>query len=251
MFRPYRDRSVANMPRDLRPGPDSPPTDELDSAEDTLGVLQHVLHTIAADDMSRQTPCTEFDVAQLTEHLLNSITAIGGMVDAEIPQTRRERFGGAADHRAPPGPPWTPGTAAVWTATCHSAKARCPPRAACGILSIEFLVHAWDYAVAVGHDVEAPRIPGRIRAGAGARRSSSRSSAAAPGSTTRSRYPPMPARWTSWSHSPAAIRARRSRRPHRVCVQGFECAFRARFRGRILAADAHSMQSLALYTRSR
>src|ERR1700739_4286372 len=85
MFHPYRDRSVTNMPSDLRPGPDSPPTDELDSAEATLKVLQHVLHSIATGDMSRQTPCTEFDVTQLTDHLLNSITVIGGAVDAEVP----------------------------------------------------------------------------------------------------------------------------------------------------------------------
>ena len=86
MFRPYRDRSVENMPPDLRPGPHSPPSDELHSAEDTLGVLQRVLHTIAADDMTRQTPCTEFDVSQLTAHLLRSIQGLGGMVGAEIPE---------------------------------------------------------------------------------------------------------------------------------------------------------------------
>src|ERR1700722_13261603 len=107
MYRPYRDRSVANMPRDLRPGPDSPPADELQGAEDTLAVLQHVLHTIAAEDMSRQTPCVDFDVTRLTEHLLKSIAGIGGIA---------------------PGRPWMRGTIAVWTATCHSATARCPPR---------------------------------------------------------------------------------------------------------------------------
>ncbi len=67
-------------------------------------MLQQVLHTIAGDDMSRQTPCTEFDVAQLTEHLLNSITAIGGMVDAEF-RARRERLGGAAGRRRGPAGP--------------------------------------------------------------------------------------------------------------------------------------------------
>ena len=75
------------MPRDLRPGPDSPPADELQGAEDTLAVLQHVLHTIAAEDMSRQTPCVDFDVTRLTEHLLKSIAGIGGMADAQFVDT--------------------------------------------------------------------------------------------------------------------------------------------------------------------
>ena len=35
------------MAPDLRPGPHSVPTDELHSAEDTFGVLQRVLHTVA------------------------------------------------------------------------------------------------------------------------------------------------------------------------------------------------------------
>ena len=35
-------------------------------------------------------------------------------------------------------------------------KGEMPAKGACGILSLEFLVHAWDYARAVGHDVEAP-----------------------------------------------------------------------------------------------
>jgi uncharacterized protein (TIGR03086 family) len=143
------------MPPDLRPGPDSPPTDELHSAEDTLGVLQRVLHTIAADDMSRQTPCTEFDVAQLTGHLLKSITALGGMVGAEIPgrdesdSVERQIVAAARlaldawHHRGLDG-------------SVPFGKGEMPAKGACGILSLEFLVHAWDYAVAVGHEVNVP-----------------------------------------------------------------------------------------------
>ena len=44
------------MPTDLPAGPDSPPADELGSAEATLSVLQNVLHPIANDDWSKQTP---------------------------------------------------------------------------------------------------------------------------------------------------------------------------------------------------
>jgi uncharacterized protein (TIGR03086 family) len=143
------------MPPDLRPGPDSPPTDELDSAEATLGLLQQVLHTIASDDMSRQTPCTEFDVTQLTGHLLKSITAIGGMVDAELPEhnqsdsVERQIIGAArpaldAWHRH------------GLDGDVPFGGGEMPAKGACAILSLEFLVHAWDYAAAVGHEVDAP-----------------------------------------------------------------------------------------------
>ncbi|WAC91802.1 TIGR03086 family metal-binding protein [Mycobacterium sp. Aquia_213] len=143
------------MSRDLRPRPDSPPADELQGAEDTLAVLQHVLHTIAGDDMSRQTGCSDYDVTQLTEHLLKSITGIGGMAGAEFaerePSDSVERqiicaarpALDAWHHRGVDG-------------TVLFGKTEMPATAACSIFSIEFLVHAWDYAVAVGHDVDAP-----------------------------------------------------------------------------------------------
>ena len=144
------------MPPDLRPGPDSRPTDELASAEDTLGVLRQVLHTVASDDMSRQTPCTQFNVAQLTEHLLNSITAIGGMVGAEIPETDESE---PAERRVV-----TAARPALDAWQRHGldgsvpfGQGEMPAKGACGILSVEFLVHAWDFATAVGHEVEAPQ----------------------------------------------------------------------------------------------
>jgi uncharacterized protein (TIGR03086 family) len=143
------------MSSDLRPGPESPPTDELDSAEATLGILQQVLHTIARDDLSRQTPCTEYDVAQLTDHLLNSITVIGGAVDAELPprddtdSVERQIIAAArpaldAWHRH--------GLSGMVMVGPNEA----PAAVMAGVLSIEFLVHAWDYAMATGCDVDVP-----------------------------------------------------------------------------------------------
>lgn len=142
------------MPSDLRPGPDSPPTDELDSAEATLKVLQHVLHTIAADDMSRQTPCTEFDVTQLTDHLLNSVTVIGGAVDAELP--RRDDTDSVERQIIAAARP----ALDAWHRHGLDGMVMIGPNEApaavmAGVLSIEFLVHAWDYAMAVGRDVDA------------------------------------------------------------------------------------------------
>ncbi|HWF27381.1 MAG TPA: TIGR03086 family metal-binding protein [Mycobacterium sp.] len=143
------------MPRDLRPGPESPPTDELHSAEDTLGVLQRVLHTVAADDTSRQTPCTEFDVAQLTGHLLNSITALGGMVGAEFPE-RDESDSVESQVVAAARPALDAWHRHGLDGTVPFGKGEMPAKGACAILSLEFLVHAWDYAAAVGHEVNAP-----------------------------------------------------------------------------------------------
>jgi uncharacterized protein (TIGR03086 family) len=143
------------MPADLRTGPDSPPTDELESAEATLAVLQHVLHGIAKDDESKQTPCREFDVAKLTDHLMNSITAIGEHAGAEFPVRDRddsvERQVIAAARPA----------LDAWRrrgldGTVPFGGGEAPASMMAGVLSIEFLVHAWDYAKTVGGEVEAP-----------------------------------------------------------------------------------------------
>ncbi|ORW31653.1 ArsR family transcriptional regulator [Mycobacterium paraense] len=147
---------MANMAPDLRPGPHSPPTDELHSAEDTLGVLQRVLHPIAADDLTRQTPCSEFDVQQLTAHLLKSIAGLGGMVGAELP----ERDDGDSVERqiiAAARPALDAWHRRGLDGTVPFGNSELPAKSACGIFSIEFLVHAWDYAVAVGHRLDAPQ----------------------------------------------------------------------------------------------
>ena len=143
------------MAPDLRPGPHSPPTDELHSAEDTLGILQRVLHPIAADDLSNQTPCTDFDVSQLTGHLLKSIAGLGGMVGAEIPE-RDENDSVERQIVAAARPALDAWHRHGLDGNVPFGKGEMPAKNACGILSIEFLVHAWDYAVAVGHEINAP-----------------------------------------------------------------------------------------------
>jgi len=143
------------MPDDLRPGPDSPPTDELESAEATFAVLQHVLHGIAKDDESKQTPCREFDVASLTDHLMNSITAIGRHAGAEFPE--RDRDDSVERQVILAARP----ALDAWhkrglDGTVPFGGGEAPAKMMAGVLSIEFLVHAWDYAKAVGREVTAP-----------------------------------------------------------------------------------------------
>jgi len=142
------------MPSDLPAGPDSPPVDQLSSAESSLGVLQHVVHVIAADDLGNQTPCTEFDVAALTDHLLRSIAVIGGAAGAELPERNPEdsverqlilaaRPALDAWHRR-----GLEGTLSI------GPLEDVPAAVVAGIFSIEFLIHAWDYGQAIGRPVE-------------------------------------------------------------------------------------------------
>ena len=141
------------MSSDLRPGPDSPPTDELASAEAALGALQHVLHPISRNELSKSTPCSEYDVMQLTDHLLNSITLLGGAAGAEVPErdtgdsVERQIIGAArptldAWHRRGLDDTVTIGTNEL------------PATFAVSILSLELLVHGWDYAAATKHPID-------------------------------------------------------------------------------------------------
>jgi uncharacterized protein (TIGR03086 family) len=143
------------MPTDLPPGPDSPPTDELKSAEATLAVLERVLQGIAEDDWSKQTPCREFDVAALTDHLMNSITTIGAMAGAQFPERDR---GDSAERQVilaarPALDAWHH---RGLDGTVPFGSNEAPANIMAGILSLEFLVHAWDYAKATGREVTAP-----------------------------------------------------------------------------------------------
>ena len=134
---------------------DSPPVDELQSAEAALAVLQNVLHGIANDEWTKQTPCREFDVAGLTDHLMNSIAAIGGAAGATFPERDRDD---SVERQVvlaarPALDAWRhrglDGTVAL-------GQNETPATVMAGILSIEFLVHAWDYAKATGREVTAP-----------------------------------------------------------------------------------------------
>lgn len=143
------------MRSDLPQGPDSPPTDDLRCAELSLGVLQQVVHGIAEEDLGKQTPCREYDVASLTDHLLNSITVLGGMAGAEFGE--RDREDSVERQVILAGRP----ALDAWhrrglDGTVPFGSGEAPAKVPVGILSIEFLVHAWDYAAATGRSVPAP-----------------------------------------------------------------------------------------------
>lgn len=129
----------AEAPQDLDP---------VKSAEATLAICQLTLRGVPESGYHNATICTEFDIAQLADHLIGSVSFLGSTAGADF---------------APPGE----GTLEAQVAAAAQAALEAwntrgldgsvkvgpnemPAAAALGILSIEFLVHAWDFAQATG-----------------------------------------------------------------------------------------------------
>ncbi|WP_428339679.1 TIGR03086 family metal-binding protein [Mycobacterium sp.] len=144
------------MPSDLRPGPDSPPADELRAAEAALGVLQHIVHPISRDDLSRPTTSGDFDVAQLTDHMVETIASIGAALDANLPT--RDADDSVERQIIVVGRPTLDAFhsrhgldgAVTWRGT------ETPVRILASVLAFGLLVHGWDYAAAIGHPANVP-----------------------------------------------------------------------------------------------
>ena len=130
-------------------GPGEP--DLMVTAAASLAACQRVLAGMTDADSGRATVCTEFTVAQLTDHLVGSITALGGAAGGVFgPQTAatlEEQVAGPAqvaleawDRRGTDG-------------TVRIGENDMPATMALGILCIELLVHGWDYAAATGQQL--------------------------------------------------------------------------------------------------
>lgn len=133
----------------------TPPADELACAEATLTVLLDIISPISRDDMSKPTPCREFDVAGLTEHLMFSITTLGGAAGAEFPENDDDD---AVDRQIvmaarPALDAWHQ---RGLDGAVSLGPGEFPAKAAVGILALEFLVHGWDYAAAVDREIAVP-----------------------------------------------------------------------------------------------
>lgn len=135
--------------------------DRLTSADAALAIAQRVLAGLTEKDMGRQTPCEDFTVAQLVDHLEGSIgsiaTALGvAAVEpssaapevriAELSQRTLEAF-----------------AARGLEGTLDMGFAEVPATIMANILSIEFLVHAWDFSAAAGRTLEVdPKLSGYV-----------------------------------------------------------------------------------------
>ena len=132
----------AAAPADLNP---------LTSANATLAVLQHVLRGIGEHDLSRSTPCTEFTVGQLEAHLLGSLSSLTSLAGSALaPSSAGDLESRIADAAQQAVETWME---RGLEGTVQAGPQELPATIAASILSVEFLVHAWDFASATGQKV--------------------------------------------------------------------------------------------------
>jgi uncharacterized protein (TIGR03086 family) len=123
--------------------------DELSCAEATLAGMQRVLRGVTGADLDRHTPCTEFTVARLADHVVDGLTGLGavagGSVEAPPPSAAATVEWRIADVAQQVLESWR---ARGLDGSVPFGDGEMPAATAAGILSVEFLVHGWDFATA-------------------------------------------------------------------------------------------------------
>lgn len=120
---------------------------EFISAEQALTALHDVVQTIARNDLHRPTPCRDFDVGALADHLIDTILRLGAAAGIQTAAPN----GDSIDQRIQQV---TQPILAEWRRRGLADDVMLggrtlPADLALGILSLELLVHGWDFAVAL------------------------------------------------------------------------------------------------------
>lgn len=127
------------------------PLDQLTSAGATLAVCQQALRGITVDDLGKTTPCSEFTVGQLVDHLVESLVRLGAMAGTTVVPPAH----GTPESRVATV---TQQVLEAWArrgldGTVPYGEAELPAPYAASILSLEFLIHGWDLATATAQQI--------------------------------------------------------------------------------------------------
>ncbi|WP_270887278.1 TIGR03086 family metal-binding protein [Pedococcus sp. 5OH_020] len=125
--------------------------DELSSADAALAVLQRVLTGVTDADRDKPTPCRDFTVHQLAEHLFGTLAFVGALAGVEVRRTAQPSLESAvAEVAQQVNEAWAVrGLQGMVTA----GETEMPATMAVGILNLEYLLHGWDFARATGQEL--------------------------------------------------------------------------------------------------
>jgi uncharacterized protein (TIGR03086 family) len=132
-----------------------------DRAAETLPACLAVLRRLTEDDLSRPTPCTEYTVGDVGQHVVRSMALLasvaGEQIDTPVAGALEENVAATAE-----------AALAAWRrhgldGSVAVGRSVMPASLAVEIIPLELLVHGWDIAHATGHDIEVtPEIAGYV-----------------------------------------------------------------------------------------
>ena len=132
-----------------------------DCAAETLPACLAVLQRLTEDDLARPTPCTEYTVGDVGQHVVRSMVLLasvaGDQIDTPVAGTLEENVAATAE-----------AALAAWRrhgldGSVAVGRSVMPAGLAVEIIPLELLVHGWDIAHATGHDIEVtPEIAGYV-----------------------------------------------------------------------------------------
>jgi uncharacterized protein (TIGR03086 family) len=125
---------------------------ELKAAEASLGIIEGVLRDLTAADLTKPSPCEGFTIADVIDHLSDSIVGIGGAGGAEL--TKSPTDDPEADIANLSQPALEAWHARGTDGEIDGGGGPMPAGDLLGILAVEYLVHAWDVATSLGQKLE-------------------------------------------------------------------------------------------------
>jgi uncharacterized protein (TIGR03086 family) len=129
--------------------------DELSAAEASWAICRQMMLAVTPDTKELPTPCSEFTVHELVEHLMGSLRALGAMAGADVPADIDAAS--AEDYIAQAAEP----ALAAWRVRgvdgeVSFGSGTAPAALPAGIIGLEFFIHAWDFAQATQQPFAAP-----------------------------------------------------------------------------------------------
>lgn len=126
--------------------------DYLGAIEASWAVCQPIMAAFTEGDGAKFTPCADYTVDDLTDHLMGSLRSLGAMAGGEFPEIIE---GSSAEDSISQA---TEITLAAWRERGTDGQVQfggnmVPAVMPAGILCLEYLVHAWDFAKATGQSI--------------------------------------------------------------------------------------------------
>lgn len=126
---------------------------ELTNTATALDVLREALGAIGDSQLGCQTPCRDYDVAALAGHLVDSVTRISAAAGVVVPAPVGAPLARVADAGRDAVAGWRRRGV---DGDVTFAGRMLPARNLLGVIALEFVVHGWDFATAVGNELPVP-----------------------------------------------------------------------------------------------